>query len=44
MSITDPEVLPGSNEGPKGISIPTFYFLQRSYLTDRFVEFFTEKN
>ena len=27
-----PEVLPGSNQGPKGFSIPTLYFLQRSYL------------
>ena len=29
MSSTGPEVLPGSNQGPKGFSILTFYFLQK---------------
>ena len=29
VSSTGPEVLPGSNQGPNGFSIPTFYFLQK---------------
>ena len=29
MSSTGPGVLPGSNQGPKGFSIPTLYFLQK---------------
>ena len=29
MSSMGPEVLPGSNQGPKGFSIPTLYFLQK---------------